>query len=132
MLGLYTQNKSLMMASTANNNLDKLKCVLRKAHEDGLIKENIVAPFFEALRDLALNRKISVWSEFTEKQVTDMKRILQKFSDKPEEQEKIAYWFLREASKKYHFNKVQEQQCEREMKRVLNNEYQSDFVSVMV
>lgn len=53
-----------------------------------------------------------------------MKRILQKFSDKPEEQEKIAYWFLREASKKYHFNKVQEQQCEREMKRVLNNEYQ--------
>ena len=85
---------------------------------------NIVAPFFEALRDLALNRKISVWSEFTEKQVTDMKRILQKFSDKPDEQEKIAYWFLREASKKYHFNKVQEQQCEREMKRVLNNEYQ--------
>ena len=43
MLGLYTQNKSLMMASTANNNLVKLKCVLRKAHEDGLIKENIAA-----------------------------------------------------------------------------------------
>ena len=43
MLGLYTQNKSLMMASTANNNLDKLKCVLRKAHEDGLIKEDIAA-----------------------------------------------------------------------------------------
>lgn len=54
---------------------------------------------FEKAPDLALNRKISVWSEFTEKQVTDMKRILQKFSDKPEEQEKIAYWFLREASK---------------------------------
>lgn len=41
MLGLVTQNKSLMMASTANNNFDKLKCVLRKAFDEGLIKENI-------------------------------------------------------------------------------------------
>lgn len=78
---------------------------------------NIVAPFIEALRDLALNRKISTWSEFIEQQVVDIKRILQKFSDKP------AYWMLREATKKYHFTKAQEQQCEREMKRVLNNEY---------
>ena len=43
LLGLYTQSKTLMMASTANNNFDKLKCVLRKAHEDGLIKENIAS-----------------------------------------------------------------------------------------
>jgi len=61
--------------------------------------------------------------KFTEQQVTDMKRILQKFSEKPAEQEKVAYWMLREATKKYHFTKAQEQQCEREMKRVLNNEY---------
>lgn len=84
---------------------------------------NIVAPFIEALRDLALNRQISIWSEFTEQQVTDMKRILQKFSDKPADQEKVAFWMLREATKKYNFTKAQEQQCEREMKRVLNNEY---------
>lgn len=84
---------------------------------------NIVAPFIEALRDLAQNRKISIWSEFTEQQVADMKRILQKFSDKPAEQEKVAFWMLREASKKYHFNEEQEKQCKRELKRVLNNEY---------
>lgn len=43
MLGIVTQNKTLMMASTANNNLDKLKCVLRQAHEEGLIKDNIAS-----------------------------------------------------------------------------------------
>lgn len=41
LLQIATKNNGTMMASTANNNLDKLKCVLRKAHEDGLIKENI-------------------------------------------------------------------------------------------
>lgn len=84
---------------------------------------NIVAPFIEALRDLAFNHKISIWSEFTEQQVADIKRILKKFSDKPEEQEKVAFWMLREASKKYHFNEAQEKQCEREIDRVLKNQY---------
>lgn len=41
MLNLVTQNKSKMMASTANNNLNKLKAAVRMAHEDGLIKVNI-------------------------------------------------------------------------------------------
>lgn len=41
LLSLTTQNKTKMMASTANNNFDKLKCALRKAHEDGRIKTNI-------------------------------------------------------------------------------------------
>lgn len=41
MLQLSTKKSGTMMASTANNNLDKLKCVLRQAYEDGLIKENI-------------------------------------------------------------------------------------------
>lgn len=36
-----TQSKTKMMASTANNNLNKLKCVVRQAFEDGRIKENI-------------------------------------------------------------------------------------------
>lgn len=41
LLGLTTQNKKKMMASTANNNLNKLKCILRLAYEDGYIKDNI-------------------------------------------------------------------------------------------
>ena len=41
LLNLETQNKKKMMASTANNNLNKLKCILRQAFEEGFIKENI-------------------------------------------------------------------------------------------
>lgn len=43
LLSLTTPTKTKMMASTANNNLNKLKCVLRQAHLDGRIKENIAA-----------------------------------------------------------------------------------------
>ena len=42
LMSLETQTKTKMMASTANNNLDKLKCVVRQAYEEGRIKENIV------------------------------------------------------------------------------------------
>ena len=41
LLSIPTQTKTLMMASTANNNLDKLKCVLRLAFKENRIKENI-------------------------------------------------------------------------------------------
>ena len=36
-----THNRTKMMASTANNNLNKLKCVLRQAYEERRIKDNI-------------------------------------------------------------------------------------------
>ena len=41
MLSLTTHNRTKMMASTANNNLNKLKCVLRQAYEERRIKDNI-------------------------------------------------------------------------------------------
>ena len=41
LLSLTTPTKGKMMASTANNNLNKLKCVLRIAYEEKRIKENI-------------------------------------------------------------------------------------------
>jgi len=41
LMSLTTQSKTKMMASTANNNLNKLKCVLRQAYLDGRIKDNI-------------------------------------------------------------------------------------------
>lgn len=41
LLAKDTQYGKKMMASTANNNLDKLKCVLRQAYEEKRIKENI-------------------------------------------------------------------------------------------
>lgn len=41
LLSLKTQTKGNMMASTANNNLNKLKCVLRQAYEEKHLKENI-------------------------------------------------------------------------------------------
>lgn len=41
LLAKDTQSGKKMMASTANNNLDKLKCVLRKAYEEKRVKEDI-------------------------------------------------------------------------------------------
>ena len=38
MLSLTTQTKTKIMASTANNNLNKLKCVLRIAYEEKRMK----------------------------------------------------------------------------------------------
>ena len=43
LLQIDTKNNNKMMASTANNNLDKLKCVLRQAFEEGLTKKNIAS-----------------------------------------------------------------------------------------
>lgn len=43
LLNADTQYGRKMMASTANNNLDKLKCVLRQAFDENRIKENISA-----------------------------------------------------------------------------------------
>lgn len=43
MLSLDTHNGGKMMASSANNNLNKLKCVLRQAYEDRRIRENIAS-----------------------------------------------------------------------------------------
>lgn len=51
MLNLDTQNKAKMMASTANNNMNKLKAVVRMAHEDGLIKVNIAPKLTHAKVD---------------------------------------------------------------------------------
>jgi len=51
MLKLDTQNKAKMMASTANNNLNKLKAVVRMAHEEGLIKVNIAPKLTRAKVD---------------------------------------------------------------------------------
>lgn len=48
MLTLPTQTKGTMMASTANNNLDKLKCVLRMAFKENRIKENIAESIVHA------------------------------------------------------------------------------------
>jgi hypothetical protein len=50
LLAQTTQNGKKMMASTANNNLNKLKCVVRQAFEDGRIKENIAIRLKHAKR----------------------------------------------------------------------------------
>lgn len=42
LLSLTTQTKGKMMASSANNNLNKLKCLLRLACEEKRIRKNIV------------------------------------------------------------------------------------------
>lgn len=51
LLSLTTQTKGKMMASTANNNLNKLKCVLRIAYEERRIKENIAPRLKHAKED---------------------------------------------------------------------------------
>ena len=51
LLALTTQTKGKMMASTANNNLNKLKCVLRIAYEERRIKENIAPRLKHAKED---------------------------------------------------------------------------------
>ena len=83
---------------------------------------NMLVPFFNAVRELA-NRKLSKHSEFTDAQAAEIKGILQQFSDKPKEQKLVGYMLLREANKKYHFTDAQYDQCEREMERVADNQY---------
>lgn len=41
-------NGKKMMATTANNNLNKLKCILSLAYEDGLLRENIAKKLVRA------------------------------------------------------------------------------------
>ena len=62
MLSLTTQNKSKMMASTANNNLNKLKCVLRQAYEERRIKENI-APRLKHAKEANTRREFLTLDE---------------------------------------------------------------------
>ena len=62
MLSLTTQNKSKMMASTANNNLNKLKCVLRQAYEERRIKENI-APRLKHAKEASTRREFLTLDE---------------------------------------------------------------------
>ena len=62
MLSLTTQNKSKMMASTANNNLNKLKCVLRQAYEERRIKENI-APRLKHAKEANTKREFLTLDE---------------------------------------------------------------------
>ena len=56
LLSLTTQTKGKMMASTANNNLNKLKCVLRIAYEERRIKENI-APRLKHAKEASTRRE---------------------------------------------------------------------------
>lgn len=62
MLSLTTQNKGKMMASTANNNLNKLKCVLRQAYEERRIKENI-APRLKHAKEASTRREFLTLDE---------------------------------------------------------------------
>ena len=87
---------------------------------------NMLVPFFNAVRDLA-NRRLSKNTEFTDAQAAEIKGILQQFSDKPKEQKLVGYMLLREANKKYHFTDAQYDQCEREMERVADNQYNIGF-----
>lgn len=62
MLSLTTQTHTKMMASTANNNLNKLKCVLRLAYEDKRIKENI-APRLKHAKEASTRREFLTLDE---------------------------------------------------------------------
>ncbi|MCF0185367.1 MAG: hypothetical protein HUJ98_02630, partial [Bacteroidaceae bacterium] len=77
----------------------------------------------KAIIDLALNRKISIFSEFTPEQAAEVKGILNWFTLDSEEQKVVGYWLIREADKTSHFTDAQFDQCVREIERVANNEY---------
>ena len=62
MLSLTTQTKTKIMASTANNNLNKLKCVLRIAYEEKRIKENI-APRLKHAKESSTRREFLTLEE---------------------------------------------------------------------
>ena len=62
MLSLTTQTKTKMMASSANNNLNKLKCVLRLAYEEKRIKENI-APRLKHAKETSTRREFLTLEE---------------------------------------------------------------------
>ena len=62
LLSLTTQTKGKMMASTANNNLNKLKCVLRIAYEEKRIKENI-APRVKHAKESSTKREFLTLEE---------------------------------------------------------------------
>ena len=62
LLSLTTQTKGKMMASTANNNLNKLKCVLRIAYEEKRIKENI-APRLKHAKEASTRREFLTLEE---------------------------------------------------------------------
>ena len=62
LLSLTTQTKGKMMASTANNNLNKLKCVLRIAYEERRIKENI-APRLKHAKEASTRREFLTLEE---------------------------------------------------------------------
>lgn len=62
MLSLTTHNRTKMMASTANNNLNKLKCVLRQAYEERRIKDNI-APRLKHAKEASTRREFLTLEE---------------------------------------------------------------------
>lgn len=116
----------------SNNNKLQMKLNYRDDTATIVIKMlwNMLVPFFNAIRDLAFNRKISLHSEFTDAQAAEIKGILQQFSNKAEEQKLVGYMLLREANKKYHFTDEQYDQCEREMERVADNYYNIGIAGV--
>jgi hypothetical protein len=84
---------------------------------------NLIAPAIKAIIDLALNRDISYASEFIPQQAAKIKEILEKFSDDPAKQQSIAYWLLYEADKRNNFTDKQYQQCDRELERIVRDQY---------
>lgn len=62
LLSLTTQTKGKMMASSANNNLNKLKCVLRLAYEEKRIRENI-APRLKHAKEANTRREFLTLEE---------------------------------------------------------------------
>ncbi len=84
---------------------------------------NLIAPAIKAIIDLALNRDISYASEFTPQQAAKIKEILELFSDDPAKQQSIAYWLLYEADKRNNFTDKQYEQCDRELERIVRDQY---------
>ena len=84
---------------------------------------DVIANAIKAIIDLALNRKISIFSEFTPEQAAEVKGILNQFTQDSEEQKAVGYWLIREANKTGHFTDAQFDQCVRKIERVANNEY---------
>lgn len=84
---------------------------------------NLIAPAIKAIMDLALNREISYASEFTPQQATKIKEILETFSDDPAKQQSVAYWLVYEADKRNNFTDKQYEQCERELERIVRDQY---------
>ncbi len=62
LLSLTTHNRRNMMPSTANNNLNKLKCVLRLAYEEKHIRENI-APRLKHAKETNTRREFLTLDE---------------------------------------------------------------------